>query len=271
MSTDKRPFDIQFPFSNRVNSFRYYFDLTWHLVQRDFTLRYKGSVLGIFWVLAVPLMQLMTMVFVFKKVIPLHIDAYPAFVFTALLPWTWFSSSLSKAGSLFIGNRDLLRLPNFRPVILIIVNTISNLLLYLCVLPLVFLTLYVYGHSPSWTFSYVPLLMLVESLLIIGLSLMIATWNVFYRDVQQIVGVLVTLLFWITPIFYRARQVDPEYQSLYAVNPIAVLITNYREVMFYSHPLNWNSFFYSFAVSLGIAVVGYIVYNRQLHQAVDAL
>src|ERR1051325_4563278 len=103
-------------YSQDHNALKYYLDLTWHLVQRDFTLRYKGSALGVLWVLVVPLMQLLTLVFVFKNVIPLNIDSYPAFVFTALLPWTWFSNCLNSAGALFISNRDLIRRPNFPPL-----------------------------------------------------------------------------------------------------------------------------------------------------------
>src|ERR1041384_7192223 len=103
----------------QISSLKYYLDLVWHLIVRDFSLRYKGSILGVMWVMVTPLMQLITLVFVFKKVLPLNIDSYPAFVLTALLPWTWFSSCLSNSGTLFLANRDLVRRPNFPPVILI--------------------------------------------------------------------------------------------------------------------------------------------------------
>src|SRR3990172_11455794 len=112
----------------RIHPFRYYIDLTWNLVQRDFILRYKGSFLGVLWVLLVPLTHLLVLVFIFVRVVPLNIDAYPAFVFTALLPWTWFSNCLTSSGGLFTNNRDLIRRPNFPPLILIAVNTFSNLL-----------------------------------------------------------------------------------------------------------------------------------------------
>jgi lipopolysaccharide transport system permease protein len=254
-----------------TSSYRYYFGLLWHLVKRDFSLRYKGSILGAMWLLVVPLMQLLTLVFVFKRVIPLEIDSYPAFVFTALLPWTWFSNSVTTAGGLFITNRDLVRRPNFPPLILVTVNTFSNLLLYLAVLPLVFLMLFIYGHKLAWAMLLFPIFLLVESILIQGLALMIASWNVFYRDVQQITSIVVSLLFWITPVFYRAHAVDQKYQFLFDINPMAALIKGYRDILFYSKAPEWGPFFYALIFSVVVAIAGYFVYNRKLDEIFDAL
>jgi lipopolysaccharide transport system permease protein len=257
--------------SQNMRSWRHYFDLTWHLVQRDFILRYKGSFLGAIWVLVVPLMQLMTLVFVFRKVIPLNIDAYPAFVFTTLLPWSWFSNCLSNAGGLFVTNRDLVRRPHFSPLILITVNTFTNLLLYLTVLPLVFIMLLIYGHPIGWTVVFFPMFLFVQIILIQGISMMIATWNVFYRDVQQITGIFLTLLFWITPVFYKSHAVDQGFQFLFDLNPMAVLIKGYRDIMFYSQPPEWGRFLYASFISLAIAAIGYWAYRKQLHDVIDYL
>jgi lipopolysaccharide transport system permease protein len=257
-------------FKNRSTS-QYYLELILHLVQRDFVLRYKGSVLGILWVLLIPLTHLLVLVFLFVRVVPLNIEAYPAFVFVALLPWTWFSNSLNGAGTLFINNKDLLRRPNFPPLILVVVNTLSNLLLYLIVFPILIATIFAYGHSLSWTTLYFPLLILVQGILITGLSMMIATWNVFYRDVQQIVNVLVMLLFYITPVFYRAHAVDPGYQFLFVVNPIAVLVRTNRDALFYSSPPQWGPLLYTVIVSLAIALLGYQIYKQKIHAVMDAL
>ncbi len=260
-----------FTSSRNSRSYRYYFDLILNLVKRDFTLRYKGSLFGILWILVVPLMQLLTLVFVFKRVIPLDIEGYPAFVFTALLPWTWFSQSLNSAGAGFIGNKDLVRHPNFSPIILIIVNTLTNLLLYLTVLPLMFVMLLAYGHRLGWPVLYFPVFLLLESILIVGLSLVIATWNVFYRDIQQITSMLLSILFWLTPVFYRSHTVDQEYQFLFDVNPMAVLIQGYRDILFYSQPPDWTGLVRAAVVSLAIGILGYAVYRRQLHNVFDAL
>ncbi len=270
-SGSERELNPSLRFSPDKISFRYYLDLTLHLVQRDFILRYKGSVLGALWILVVPLMQLLTLVFVFKKVLPLNIDSYPAFVFTALLPWSWFSNCLNSAGGLFIGNRDLMRRANFPPLILITVNTLVNLLLYLVVLPIVFAMLLVYGHYPGWSLVLFPFLLFIQSILILGISLMIATWNVFYRDVEKITGVVLTLLFWITPVFYKSHAVDQKYQFLFDANPMAVLIKSYRDIMFYSRIPEWDELLIATVVCLAAGFLGYLFYRRQLPDVIDAL
>ena len=111
-----------------MSSLTYHVDLIRHLTWRDFILRYKGSVLGILWSVVPPLVQLAVLVFLFGRVIPLGIEAYPTFVFSGLLPWLWFSTCMSSAGYLFINNRDLVRRPNFDPSSLVTENTQSNLI-----------------------------------------------------------------------------------------------------------------------------------------------
>jgi lipopolysaccharide transport system permease protein len=251
--------------------FRYYYDLILYLVRRDFMLRTKGSVLGVLWILVMPVMQLLTLVFVFKKIIPLNIDSYPAYVFTGLLPWTWFSSGLSSAGGIFVTNRDLVRHPNFEPSVLIIVNLLSTLLIYLLEIPLVFAVLLAYGHSLSWVLFLLPLFIVVQGIFIAGLTLMISTWNVFYRDVQQMVTITLTLLFWITPVFYRTHEIGKEYKFLIDFNPIAILIDCHRRVLFYAQQPQWGFFLYCLAISVCIAFLGYVIHKRQLNDVIDTV
>jgi ABC-type polysaccharide/polyol phosphate export permease len=260
-----------------LRGFRYYrgflshqLDLLWHLVKRDFTLRYKGAVLGILWSLLLPLAQLIVLVFLFQRVIPLGIDSYPAFVFTALLPWNWFSSCLNSAGSLFLSNRDLIKKPGFPPCILAGVNTLSNLLLFLVVLPvLVIMIVAFYGKPLTPYFLLLPLLLVVNVVLILGLSLFIATLNVFYRDIQYIVSVFVMLLFYLTPVFYNPGAITEGYRFLYNLNPVAVLIQSYRAVVFFGRAPEWRFLFIASVLSLLSCVVGYVFYRKKLHEIVD--
>jgi lipopolysaccharide transport system permease protein len=128
-----------------------------------------------------------------------------------------------------------------------------------------------YGHTLSATILLLPLFLVIQSILIQGLSLMIATWNVFYRDIQQIVGVLLGLLFWITPVFYRSTSASSKYQFLFDFNPIAVLIKGYRDILFYSKTPEWGGLLFAAIVSAAVWILGYIVYSRQLHKVIDAL
>lgn len=254
-----------------MNTFAYRFDLLRHLVWRDFILRYKQSVLGILWSLVLPLAQLMVLVFLFQSVVPLNIPAYPAFVFSALLPWTWFSSCLSSACSLFIANRDLVRRPHFAPASLMVVNTLSNGITFLAALPILIIVQAAYGIAFTPALLLLPLLLLIQGVLTVGISLIIATLNVFYRDVQHIITVVLSLLFYLTPVFYRPQSVADHYQIIYKLNPIALLIQSYRSIFFYGIAPDTSSLLLVSVVSIVICRLGYIVYNSQQHTIIDEI
>ncbi len=254
---------------NSHNTAGYRLDLVWFLVRRNFLLRYKGSALGVAWSLVPPLSQLLVLVFLFGKVVNLNIEAYPAFVLTGLLPWVCFSKSVSSAGTIFISNRDLVMKPSFEPYNLVIVETLSNLLMYLLFLPILFIMLTVYHRPITPHLLFFPFLLFIQTVLTVGLGLIIATLNVFYRDIQHIVSVAVTLLFYLTPVFYQAKGVSRKYQVLFDLNPVAALIENYRAVFFYGAYPDWDSLLWTAVVSGTVFGIGYFVYNRHLHEVFD--
>src|SRR5215475_776039 len=202
------------------------FDLIINLARRNFFLQFRGSLLGLLWPLLLPIIQLMVFVFLFQRVVPLGLENYPAFVYTALLPWNWFSVSVLSAGNLFLAHRDLVRRPNFTPSTLAVVSALTNLLTYLVALPVVLVLLAISGRAITWTVLRLPLI-----ILIVGISLFIATWNVFYRDVQHIASVAVMLLFYLTPVFYSLNNVRREYRVPFTLNPMAGLVQAYRAVL----------------------------------------
>lgn len=257
--------------SGQTNFLSYHCDLIRHLVRCDFIVRYKGSVLGVLWSFMLPLAQLLVLVFLFQRVVPLDIDAYPAFVFSALLPWTWFSTCLGSAGTLLVSNRGLVRRPNFSPVTLIIVNIMSNMLNYLVVLPILFVMLTFYDRTITPALLMLPLLILIQGIFMVGLGLIIATLNVFYRDVQHIMNILLMLLFYMTPVFYQPQAVSEDFRILYTWNPIAALIQNYRAIFFYGTFPEWSSILFTGATSIVVCGLGYLLYRRFLHDIIDTI
>lgn len=245
--------------------------LIWHLVKRDFQLRYAGSLLGFLWSMTIPLSQLLMLVFVFSKVIPLNITNYPVFVFTALLPWNWFSSSLLAAGSTFTNSRDLLRHPNVHPATLVVVTLLAHLMTLLVSLPVLFWMLYWYDLSFPWLFlPAFPLLVLVQGIMTVGLSFLIATANVFYRDVSQLIGILVSLLFFVTPVWF-APQSKGDYSFLFEINPMSLIVQNYRFVLLDQRGLDWPSLITATLVGLGLLTIGYLVYRHFESDVIDAI
>lgn len=247
-----------------------YSNLVWHLLKRDFYLRHTGSALGVLWSVLVPLAQLVVLSFTFGSIIRVDIPDYPVFVYSALLPWTWFSSSLSAAGHLFFIHRDLLRRPNFSPSALILVSTLSHLITFCLSLPLLLVLMSWYGRSVSLNALPFLSLLMIQGILTVGVSFMVATWNVFYRDIGQLVGILLSLMFFLTPIFYRPN-VENEYRELLKLNPMVPLITSYRAVLFEGANPDWESLLVTGGISILVCGIGYVVYKRLLPEVVDAI
>jgi ABC-type polysaccharide/polyol phosphate export permease len=256
---------------SRSRRWRHRADLVSHLARREFSLRYHDSALGVLWSLLLPLAQLLVLVFLFQRVIPLGIDAYPAFVLSALLPWSWFSASVSAASGLFVGNRDLVRQPGFAPAMLVVVNALSNLVSLLVSLPILLVLLGWYGREPGLSLLLLPVLLLIQGVLTVGIGLGVATLNVFYRDVQHIVAVALMLLFYLTPVFYRTQEVGAGFRWLFRLNPIAVLVEGYRTVFFLGTVPAAGPLVLAAASSAGIGAIAYWIYQAQRHDLVDAL
>ena len=242
-----------------------------HLVRRDFRLRYHDSSLGLAWSLLLPLTQLLILVFLFQRVVPLGIEAYPAFVFSGLLPWTWFSGCLGGAGWLFVGNRDLVRRPAFDPATLVLVSTLANLVAYLVSLPILLAVCAFYDRQPSAALLWLPLVLLIEELLIVGCCLLIATLNVFYRDVQHLVGVVLTLLFYLTPVFYRGEGAAEGYRVVFTLSPIAVLVDAHRRMFLDGTAPAVGPLLLAAVTSGVVCALGWVVYSRVRHDIVDAI
>jgi lipopolysaccharide transport system permease protein len=250
-------------------SWRHHIDLVAHLTRRDFLLSYRGSALGLAWSLLLPLAQLLILVFVFEKVVPLHLEAYPAFVFSALLPWTWFSASLTAASGLFVNNRDLLRRPSFTPALLVVVTVLSNLILFVVALPVLLAILAWYSRAWTSALLLLPVLMLLEGVLIVGLGLIVASLNVLYRDVQYVVGVGLTLLFYLTGVFYEPRAAPGGYDVVFLLNPMAGLVQGYRAIFFAGVAPEWGRLALAAAASAVLAAAGWATYRRHRDDLVD--
>ena len=247
-----------------------YLTLIRHLVERDFYLRHTGSALGILWSVLVPLAQLAVLTFTFTNVIRVDIQDYPAFVFSALLPWTWFSSSLAGAGHLFFTHRDLLRRPSFPPSSLIIMNALTHLTTFFLSLPLLFGLMLWYGRVVVWNPVTFLSLLIIQGILIVGLSFFIATSNVFYRDIAQLVGIVLSLLFFLTPIFYRPIT-GGQYSELLAMNPMTPMINSYRAVLYEGKSPDLGTLALTGGISLAVCGLGYVLYKRMLPDVVDAI
>jgi lipopolysaccharide transport system permease protein len=206
-------------FSSFLSRLVYLHDLLRELITRDFKLRYKRSTLGVAWSLLNPLAQMLVFYFVFSTVLPLNIPNYAVFLSTGILVWNWFQASLLAATGAIVDNPGLARRPGFPTAILPVVVVTSQLVHFLLALPILLVFLLLSEIPPTSAILALPLVIAIQFLLTLSLSYFCATAHVVFRDMQYLLGVLLLLGFYLSPVFYRTEVIPASYQWLYRFNP----------------------------------------------------
>ena len=206
-------------------------DVLRELIARDVKLRYRGSYFGMAWTLLNPIAELAVLLFIFGAVLPLKIPNYAAFLFTGLLVYTWFQSSLFFATVAVVNNRDLIRRPNVPLAVLPIVSVASTLLHFLLSLPVLGILLVYSGVQLTSAVLALPLLIAVQFVLILALAYPLAALHVWFRDTQYFLKVILQLLFFLTPVFYETSTIPEQYRYLFRLNPMSDIVDGYRDVL----------------------------------------
>jgi ABC-type polysaccharide/polyol phosphate export permease len=233
------------------------------LVGRHLNSRYRGSVLGFVWSFLNPLCLIAVYALVFKYYIRFDtVEHYTLFLFAGLLPWIWFSSGLLEATASISSGGSLITKAMFPPHILPAVAVFTNLANFIFAVPLLLGLMLLSGVSPSVGLLFLPVIILVELIFLIGLGFAFAALNVHYRDIQHILGNLLTLWFFLTPVIYPASNVPEKVKFTLYLNPVALFTQMYQEVVLDGVLPNFNLLFIATVISLFTFVVGNSIFNR---------
>jgi lipopolysaccharide transport system permease protein len=249
----------------------YLWDLLRSLVDRNMKLMYKRSMLGIAWTLINPLLQLLVFIFVFQVIIKIEIVQYSSYVFTGLLVWNWFQSSLFEATGVIINSRALIRQPGFPTVILPIVVVTTGLIHFTLALPVLVVFLLVDGVKLTPFILILPLLQLVQFILTITLAYFLAALNVTFRDTQHTLGILLQFLFYLSPIFYELKSIPTQYWYPYSLNPMVHLVTCYRQILMWGVQPDWLALAIICGLTLLALPIGFWVFKRQSLRFVEEI
>ena len=241
-----------------------YRELVRNLVIRDIKLRYRNSVLGFIWCLGNPL--LMMAVYTVLFTILMHnnvIPKFPVFILCALLPWNYFNTTIMGAIDSIVGNAHLIKKVYFPREALPLSIVLANLVNFLLALIVLFAMLLAFRVRLTPWALYLPLIIFIQTIFTLGLALIFATLNVFYRDTKIIMEVGMLAWFFLTPVFYRIEDLVPQYARLmYWVNPMASFVSWYRIVLYNGISMEPGFIFRIFATSVVTLVVGYLVFIR---------
>jgi lipopolysaccharide transport system permease protein len=257
-----------------VWSFR---DFMWGAVKREFQTRWTGTQLGPFWVVAQPLATILIFTLIFSRIIhptlPGHSSrfAYSIYLCSGVLTWNLFAEMLGRSVGIFVENANLLKKIRFPKLCLPIIVLTSSILNFAVILSLFLLFLVLVSAFPgSVVLAALPVL-LIQAGFAIGLGILLATVNVFYRDVQQIVQIVLQFWFWLTPIVYAANQLPGTARDLMSWNPMWRLIQAYQDIFLGNRLPEWSALGYPALLALFFLGLGMFAFHRLQGEIVDEL
>ena len=236
-----------------LNDLWRYRELFYFLAWRDVKIRYRQTVLGVAWAVIQPFLTMLFFVVLFGRIVGVPTDGLPAalFFYTALVPWTYFSTTLTLCGNSLLANSALITKVYFPRVILPTSTAVAGLIdLAIGSLVLVGMLFY-YRVTPTWKLLLWPPLVLLLVTLGVALGLLLSALNVQYRDVKYAVPFLLQLWLFATPVIYPTSMIPAEWTWLIALNPMTGIIENFRTVWSPDRAIDWSSL----GISAGITVV----------------
>lgn len=245
------------------------------LVARDIRSRYMGSLLGLFWSVLNPLLQLGLYTLVFSVFLKVRMDEhhttarFAEMLFCALLPWTALHECASRSAGSFLEHANLVRKASF-PLEVLPFSLVMSALIHQALASLVFALVIIASGSLTWThLPWLLVLVPLQAVFMFGSGLLFSSINVFFRDTAQMLGVLLMFLFWLTPIVYSRSMLPPPYDLLLAANPLTHLVEAYRHAFFGTPDLSPIGILYWASFAVAVLAVGIGTLRRSRPQILD--
>jgi lipopolysaccharide transport system permease protein len=216
------------------NKIRHYLEVVVVLAQKDFKVRYRNSVLGFLWSLFNPLAYMMILTLVFSFLLRVNIPNFAAWLLVGLLVWRFFSIGTAQGLFSIVGNPSLITKVYVPRYLIVLSNNVANLLgaslEFLALFPLLILL----GVNLSAYVLLLPAVLLMEFLLVFGLSLCLSSLNLKYRDFYQLWEIGLQLGFFLSPIVYDVNLIPERFRLVYSLNPVTALIESSRNIFLLS-------------------------------------
>jgi ABC-type polysaccharide/polyol phosphate export permease len=241
--------------------------LLWELARSDFKKRYVGNYLGILWAFIQPLITILILWFVFQvgfKSVPVDNFPFILWLISGMIPWFFISESINSATGSIINQSFLVKKMVFRVSLLPIVQVISALIIHLFFVFLLLFIYIIYGKFPTIYWLQLPYYLLATIILVLSIGWFTSSVVIFFRDLVQIINVILQFGFWLTPIFWSTRMIPEKYNFLLKLNPFYYIIQGYRDSLIYNvwfwQRWKWTVFFWGI-VGL-IFIFGAMVFRR---------
>ncbi len=248
---------------NSIKEIYEYRTMIGSLIQRDLRGRYKGSALGFAWTFLNPLLQLVVYTFVFSTIMRAGIKDYYLFLFVALIPWMFFSSSVSGGASCIITQKEMVKKIYFPREVLPIAHVTCQLVNMLLSFIVVFVVLFISGKGVSlYSLLYLPVVILAEYLLALSITMITSSVTVYLRDMEHILGIITMAWQFLTPIMYSVDMVPEQVIPIFNLNPMTPIIVAYRDILYYKQPPELKTLLQGFVFSIVLLIIGRVIFGK---------
>lgn len=231
-------------------------------VKKDIGGKYKHSFFGVLWSFINPLLQIAVYAIIFPLIMRNNIHNYTVFMVCGLIPWNYFSVVINRASFTMIENGNIIKKVFFPreilPLSLVISETINFVISTLIIIG--FTLAYGMGLTP-YILLY-PIVLIIQFVLLLGISLIVSSVTVYFRDLQHFLGVILQLLFYATPIVYSIETIPEKFRWILQINPMTYIIEGFRDIFYNQTMPDMKMLGIIFLIGIAFCIVGYLIFNK---------
>jgi len=249
-----------------------YRQMIFSLVRKELRGRYKGSFFGFFWTFMNPLLQLIVYTVVFSVILKSPVEKYYLYLFAALVPWIFFSSSITGGSSSVIASKDMVKKIYFpREVLPISYVTSSFVNMLFCFIVIFFVMLVSRSKFNFMALLCLPVVMIVQYILCLGCAMLTSALTVYFRDLEYILGIITMAWMYLTPIMYTIDIVPVSLRPIFNMNPMTPIVTVYRDILYHGRVPKLGTLLFGFILGVFVLVVGCCVFRKLQRHFVEEL
>ena len=231
-------------------------------VKKEFRGKYKKSFLGVLWSFINPLLQLLVYALVFPFILKIQEENYIMFLFTALVPWNFFSATLSQSTSVIISNGGIIKKVYFPREILPISIVISGAINFLISCIIIFVALFISGIGVSPYILFLPLILLVQCIVILAICFVLSAFTVYIRDLEYFINILLQLWMYVTPVLYSISLIPEKFAKIFYLNPMVQITNAYRDIFYYKTMPDLRALGIWFGLGIVGVLIGYAIFKK---------
>lgn len=246
-------------------------DLLFYLVKSGLKAEHRNSYLGYFWWLLDPLLNVAVYYFLVVIILQRGGPDYPVFLVIGLVVWRWISSSINTSANSVLRYSSIINQVYLPKFMFPLSFTITQLVNFLFGLVVIGIFLAIFGVTPSWHIVYLPVIIIVTLAFLLAVGAILGYFTVFIRDIDNLLTHVIRIFFYASPIIWEGGRLPPEYGWAVAINPIAILVNSFRDILMYHRTPNFTGLLIIFVVSIIAIVFMLNFYSKNEHKIIKAL